>query len=306
MVAVPVRLYKAARRERIKFHHVYAVEPQAPPEDAPDPPEARPTLSRGEVREFPKPIVQAVSPEEPESVSRVRQNTLSADAVTPVSRDSILKGYEVEKDSFVVLKPHEIAALRPATSTELQILEFVRFAEIDPILFDASYYLVPEKEGEKPFALLVKALQSTGDVAIGILAMHGREHAVVIRPGKQGLILHTLFYANEVRAEEELRDATVAPKELELATLLIRAMEVPFDLAKLKDTFEERLRDVIARRQPIPPAGTSPDRDRQQKAPAVDIMEALKRSLAAVRKPVQRDRGPAAPTNQARQKRRPS
>jgi DNA end-binding protein Ku len=305
MVAVPVRMYKAARRERIKFHHVYAPEPEPDPEPEPEPePQIRSAGSRGVLREFPKRALQAPPPapppNEPEVVSRVRQTTVADDAETPVARESILKGYEVEKDSFVVLKRDEIAALRPRTSTELQILEFVRLAEIDPIYFDTSYYLLPEKEGEKPFALLVKALQNTGDVALGTLAMHGREHAVVIRSGKQGLTLHTLFYANEVRSDEEWGgSADVAPKELELATMLIRAMEAPFDPAKLKDTFEERLRDLIAKRTPTPAAGASAERG-QPKAPVVDIMEALKRSLEAARKPIQKDPGPAP-----RRKRRP-
>jgi DNA end-binding protein Ku len=307
-------MYKAARRERVKFHHVYAAEPEADVEEEADPPERRESGSRGVVHEFPRPIStrpsappssQPSSQPQPETVSRVRQSTVADDAKTPVSADSIMKGYEVEKDQFVVLRREEIAALRPDTSTELPILEFVRLAEIDPIYFDTSYYLVPEPEGEKPFVLLVKALQSTGDVALGTLAMHGREHAVVIRPGKQGLILHTLFYANEVRTDQEWKgDVDVSPKELELAVLLIRAMEAPFDPAKLKDTFEEHLRDLIAKRSPTPAAGASSQRERQAKAPVIDIMQALKRSLAAARKPVQKDRG-AVPAKSARQKRRP-
>jgi DNA end-binding protein Ku len=123
----------------------------------------------------------------------------------------------------VTFQPSELAALRPQTSTELSIAEFVRLEEIDPIFFETSYYAAPDRGGEKPYALLFAALAETEYAAIGSLAMHGREHATVIRPGRRGLILHSLFYENEVRADEEYKtDSTmVSAKELELAKTVI-------------------------------------------------------------------------------------
>jgi DNA end-binding protein Ku len=292
MVAIPVRLYKAARRERIRFHHVYAPEPE--PEYEPEPLSKK---GRGIVHEFPAPA--RPSPEY-EQVSRVRESVGSGDGdARPVPRSEILKGFEASKDQYVVFKPSEIAALRPPTSSELEIVEFVKLAEIDPIFFDASYYVAPEKGGERPFALFVSALQRTGDVAVGTLAMHGREHAVVIRPGKQGLILHTLFYANEVRADEEWSGdaAPVNEKELELAMLLVQSMAEPFEPAKLKDTFEERLRELVEARAPTPARGAAASAP----PPAIDILEALKRSLAA-RKPIQPERRTRPSAKKARTK----
>ena len=93
--------------------------------------------------------------------------------------------------------------MRRAPLRELGITEFVRLAEIDPVFFDVSYYVEPEAGAEKPYALLFTALVDSGYAALGSLAMHGREHVAVIRPGRRGLILHTIFYAKEVRPEGE-------------------------------------------------------------------------------------------------------
>jgi DNA end-binding protein Ku len=270
MVSIPVRLYKAARRERVRFRHVYAPEPEREPEPEPEPEPAE------ELPQF-------------QSVAPVRETVVAQDDAKPIPRESILKGYETAKDEYVVFKPSEIAALRPRTSSELPIVEFVRLDEIDPIFFDTSYYVAPDQGGERPFALLAAALARTGHAALGSLAMHGREHAVAIRAARQGLILHTLFYANEVRADDAWRaDALVNEKELGLATMLVESMEAPFDASKLKDTFEERLRALIEARAPTPAAGAAVPR--QAPPPAVDIMEALRKSIAAARKPVAPER----------------
>ena len=277
MVSVPVRLYKAARRERIRFHHVYRPAAEPEPSDSAD------DLSRFEVE----------PPDEPsddlQPVTRVRQAPLNDSLEAPILRESILKGFESEKDLYVVFEPREIAAIRPKTSSELQILEFIRLEEIDPIYFDASYYVAPDQGGEKPYALLFRAMQKAGFVAMGTMAMHGREHATVVRPGSRGLILHTLFYANEVRSAEEWQADThvVAARELELAGLLVQAMEAKFEPEKLKDTFEERLRDLIDSRQAIGLNAGLPHAS--SKAPVVDIMDALRRSLEAKRKPVAKE-----------------
>jgi DNA end-binding protein Ku len=115
--------------------------------------------------------------------------------------------------------------------------------------------------------------------------MHGREHATVIRSGRRGLILHTLFYENEVRTEEEYStDAgLVNPKELDVAQMLIRAMASPFDPSKLHDTYSERLRALIDSR--VYQAMVGDKREVASRAPVVDILEALRKSLAIARKP---------------------
>ena len=205
---------------------------------------------------------------------------------TPIEKPQLLKGYEIEPDRYVTFEPREVAALRPQTSSELGIAEFVRLAEIDPIFFETSYYAAPDRGGEKPYSLLYRALFETGYAAIGSLAMHGREHAAVIRPGRRGLILHTLFYANEVRADEEhaADQGLVNPKELELAELFVGALAAKFEPTKLKDTFEERLRELIQKRAST---AVEPASETTKHKPMVDIMEALRKSLELTRKPPQ-------------------
>jgi DNA end-binding protein Ku len=292
MVSIPVRLFKAARRERIRFHHVYR--PEAPPieDETPVMPEPR----RG-----PR-LVQPADPTpvEPESapVARVRNVPMPVpeevdSEPAPLPKAQILKGYELEKDRYVVFEPREIAALRARTSSELAITEFVRLAEIDPVYFDASYYVEPEPDAEKPYALLFAALVDSGYAALGSLAMHGREHVAVIRPGRRGLILHTIFYAKEVRSEGEYAaDPTLAgAKERQLAGMLVEALAGPFEPEKLKNTQEERLRALIESRAPsaVPAAGQPAP---AATAPPIDLMEALRKSLAAARKPAKRETEP--------------
>jgi DNA end-binding protein Ku len=194
-----------------------------------------------------------------------------------------MKGYEYEKDRFVALEQQEVKALRPKTSEELEIAEFVRLAEIDPLYFDASYYAAPDRGGEKPYAMLYEALQASGYAAVGRFAMHGREHVAVIRTGRTGLLLHTLFYAAEIHGADEyvVQPGQVSAKEIELAQTLIRALAAPFDSSKFKDVFEEKVRALIEAR-------TADAVRETQAAPVVDIMEALKKSLEMARKPAAR------------------
>jgi DNA end-binding protein Ku len=243
------------------------------------------------------------APEEaPAALVRVRNLPVNEADEAPVQKSQVLKGFEIEKDRYVTFDPGEIAALRPPTSTELGIAEFVRLEEIDPVYFETSYYAAPDRGGEKPYALLVQALTETGYAAVGSLAMHGREHATVIRPGKHGLIAHTLFYQNEVRSAEEYRSdpALVSAKELDLAKTFVRALAAPFNPGKLKDTFEERLQALIHSR-----AGEAVDAYEHGKVtaaapPAVDILEALRKSIEMARKPPEREKGTTGKPRQRR------
>jgi DNA end-binding protein Ku len=285
LVSIPVRLYKAARRERARFHRVVRqaaeelafrsgpalVEPE-PPEPAEEPDEVSPSAPA------------------PGPVTRVHNAAVAGPANEPVANREVFRGYEVARDEYVVLQPAEIAALRPRTSTALEIVQFVSLGEIDPVYFDTSYHVIPDPGGEKPYALLFRALAETRQAALGTLAMHGREHATVIRPGAHGLILHTLFFANEVGSANEFHadTAAVAAKELDMAKLLVGALEAKFDPASLKDTYEERLRTLIESRAPQPVA-SEPQPPERSAAPAVDIMDALRKSLEQARKPAARE-----------------
>ena len=199
-----------------------------------------------------------------------------------------------------MLEEQELRSLIPQTSSEMQIVEFVRFNEIDPVYLETSYYVVPDDGAERAYALLVEGMRETGYAAIGQVTMHRRDHVVIVRPGKTGILAHTMFYPDEVRSMQEFRTDTnlVAAKELTMAKLLIEALAQPFDPARFKNTFRARLEQLIQSRiegqqttRIEPPAATK----------VIDIMDALKRSLAqaksvaeTVEKPVPRtERKPA-------------
>jgi DNA end-binding protein Ku len=177
-------------------------------------------------------------------------------------------------------------ASRPRTSSDIEILEFVHLREIDPVYFETSYYVAPDRAGEKPYALLYAALQKTGYVALGQIAMHHREHVAVIRAGGRGILLHTMFYANEVRKDQEFQadPAIVASKELDLAVKLIDALATTFEPEKFKDKYREQVEALIAAKiqgREVASGRAEP----VAAAPVPDIMEALNKRLAAARKP---------------------
>jgi DNA end-binding protein Ku len=217
--------------------------------------------------------------------SRVRQVLYCQAEDKPVSRSELVKGYEYEKDRYVVIDDEDIKKITPRTAKVMEILEFVKQDEMDPVYLESSYYLQPEEAGEKPYTLLFTALKESGHVGIARMTMHNREHVVVLRPGKHGMILHTMYYQDEVRAMDEFRtdDTLVKDAELKMAMSLVAALSAAFQPDKYKDNFRETLSSMIEAKvkgQEIvapPPA--------QEMAPVIDIMEALKSSLAALKKP---------------------
>jgi DNA end-binding protein Ku len=224
--------------------------------------------------------------------SRVKQVLYCALEDKPITRADIVKGYEYEKDKYVVVEDEEIKKVAPKTAKTMEVLEFVKSADVDPIFFESSYYLAPDEAGEKPYALLFEALRKTGCVGVAKIAMHNREHIVILRPGEHGILLHTMYYRDEIRQVEEFRtDRTlVKEKELELAMTLVQSLEAPFEPEKYKDDYRENLKAMIrAKVEGKQVVETAPV---QHKAPVIDILEALKLSLAEVKKPVRSAAGP--------------
>lgn len=226
--------------------------------------------------------------------SRVKQVLYCQLEDKPIQRSEIVKGFEYEKDKYVVVEDEEIKKVAPKTAKAMEVLEFVKSAEVDPIFFDASYYLAPDEAGEKPYALLFEALRQSECVGVAKIAMHNREHIVILRPGARGITLHTMYYVDEIRQVEEFRTDTsgVKDKELELARLLIESLLAPFEPDKYKDEYRENLRAMIKAkvegRQVVETATPA------VKAPVVDILEALKLSLAEAKKPPRSVRETAA------------
>jgi DNA end-binding protein Ku len=221
-----------------------------------------------------------------EDHSRVKQVLYCQAEDRPVARAKLVKGFEYEKDRYVVLNDADLARAEPRTARVMEMLEFVSAAEVDPVYLDASYYVLPEAAGVRPYTLLFEAMRRRGMVALAQWTAHNREHLVLLRPGPFGLILHTLYYHDEVRALEEFRtDASqIQGRELELATLLVDSLAAAFEPAKYRDSYRENLRaelDAKTRGEEVAAGTTAPEL-----RPVMDILEALKASVAKTRKPI--------------------
>lgn len=218
--------------------------------------------------------------------SRVKQVLFCQAEDKPITRADIVKGYEYEKDKYVVIDDEDIKKVAPKTAKTMEIQEFVKSEEVDPIFFESSYYMAPDDAGEKPYALLFAALKETGCVGVAKIAMHNREHIIILRPGPQGLMLHTMYYRHEIRQVDEFRTDLdlVKDKELDLAKMLIASLQAAFDPDKYKDNYRDNLLKMIetkvAGKEVVETAAP------QQRAQVIDIMEALKMSLKEAKKPV--------------------
>src|SRR6202790_5677674 len=179
--------------------------------------------------------------------SRVKQVLFCAAEDKPIPRSEIVKGYEYEKDRYVVIEDEEIKRMAPSSAKVMEILEFVKNTEVDPIYFESSFYMAPDDAGEKPYALLFDTLKKTGYVGVAKIAMHNREHIVIFRPGNTGLMMHTMYFTHEVRKVEEFRTDTSLVKEQEVkhAETLVQSLAAPFEPEKYKDTYKENLEALI-------------------------------------------------------------
>lgn len=217
--------------------------------------------------------------------SRVKQVLFCIAEDKPVPRNELVKGYEYEDGKYVVIDEEDIKKIQPKTAKVMEILEFVDARDVDAVYLESSYYLHPEEAGEKAYTVLFEALKRTGRAGVAKVTMHNREHVVILRPGKKGLMLHTMYYQDEVRASDEFRTdgSIVKDPEVAMAQQLIEALVVPFDPGKYSDGYRETLKGMIDAKisgeevVKAPPA--------QELAPVIDIMEALKNSLVALRKP---------------------
>lgn len=135
--------------------------------------------------------------------SRIRQPLFCPTCNRVVERSEIVKGYEYGKDQYVLVEDEELESVKPSSARTMEILEFVKLEEIDPLYFDTSYFAVPEEAGRKAYHLLEKTMEASGYAAIAKLGMHQREYTVILRPRASGLTLHTMYYPNEIRQVAE-------------------------------------------------------------------------------------------------------
>jgi DNA end-binding protein Ku len=211
--------------------------------------------------------------------SRLKQPLFCPVCNRNVERSEIVKGYEYEKDQYVLFSEEELDKIEPSSAHVMEILEFIKLDEMDPVYFDSSYYLAPEDAGLKAYQLLMKAMKESGYGAIAKLTMHQREHIVIIRPGSKGMTLHTMFYSNEIRAAESVSTDKIEVKEQEkkLARQLIESLAAPFEPQKYRDEFQENVRGMIAAKLK---GQEVTEVVQPHMAPVIDLMEALKKSLA--------------------------
>jgi DNA end-binding protein Ku len=213
--------------------------------------------------------------------SRLKQQYICQKEEKVVERDEIVKGYEFAKDQYVMFTPEEIQALEEAGSQSINVEEFVPLAAVDPVYFDRTYYLAPDKGGAKPYTLFAQALRESGRCAVGRWATRGREYVVILRPMENGLAMQQLHFSAEVRpiSEIELEDAVIRENELKLARQLIdQQTSDTFDPTGYVDQVKTRIEAAIQQKiqgQEIslsepPPAG--PDK-------VIDLMAALRASI---------------------------
>src|SRR5215467_7568592 len=218
--------------------------------------------------------------------SRIKQVIYCQAEDKPVGRNELVKGYEYEKDRYVVIEDEDIKKVAPKTAKVMEILEFVQADQVDPIYLESSYYVAPDEGGERPYALLFEALRQSNYYALAKVAMHNREHVIILRPGAKGILSHTMYFQDEIRQVEEFRTDTslVKDKELEMAKMLISSLEADFEPQKYHDEYRENLRKMIEAKIEGKKVVATPT---AHVAPVIDIMEALKKSLAEKKKPAQ-------------------
>lgn len=214
--------------------------------------------------------------------TRIKQQLWCPKDEVVVDRADIIKGYEHAKDQYVQVKDEELKALEGEASQIIDIAEFVPLPKVDPIYFENTYYLGPDKGGEKAYRLLADAMKKSDRVALAKFVMRGKESVVLIRPSQGGLMLHTMYFSDEVRDFGEIekgKDAKIKDGELDLAVRLIDELSnEEFKPEEYKDDYRLRVMDLV--NQKIEGKEVTLVGPQVQRAQVIDIMDALKQSLA--------------------------
>jgi DNA end-binding protein Ku len=218
--------------------------------------------------------------------ARIQQKRVCSKDGEEVPYESIVKGFEIGPDRYVVITPDELDALDPAKTRSIDIEDFVDLADIDPLYYEHPYYLVPDTGAAKAYTLLLEALRDTAKVAIARVVLRSKEYLVAIRPAGDVLTMETMLFADElVPADglDELPEADVkaTDRELAMARQLIEAQATEFDPSKYRDEYRERVLDLIERKAAGEEIAVQPVAEEPEEVP--DLMAALEQSLAAAR-----------------------
>ena len=299
LVNIPVKLYNATAPKDVRFHQFQegtgrriryrrVTEPEDPAWSPPpwSEPEPAPQAEREAPSDFEPPAYDM-----PRDVSRPEPPPATSPRETEVSYDQIVKGFEIERDRFVMVSPDELKALEPERSQSIEIEGFVDLHEIDPVYFEKSYYVAPQRGvgAERPYALLLQALQRADRVGIARFVMRTREYLAAIRPTEEAVMLETLFFADEVRPAAEIDNVTVGlgveDRELAMAMQFVELLDMAWDPARYRDSYRERVMELIRARAETEGVLTSGPAAAEEAAPTAlpDLMAALRASVEAAK-----------------------
>ncbi|MFD2617124.1 non-homologous end joining protein Ku [Terrilactibacillus laevilacticus] len=199
-----------------------------------------------------------------------------------VSNDDIVKGYEYEPGQFITLEQSELDSLKGDVVRAVEILDFVNLHDIDPIYFNKSYFIGPNDNGEKAYALLKQALQDTEKIGMAMITLHSKQHLAIVRPYEQGLLLETIYYPDEVRSVADVPNihslGEINSKELKTAIQFIDQLTVPFDPAAYQDDYRDKVMGLIEEKSAGKQGVTKPKT--KEKTNMVDLLSALEASIA--------------------------
>jgi DNA end-binding protein Ku len=227
--------------------------------------------------------------------TRIKQQIYCPTCERVVERSELAKGYPVDKDTYVLVSNEELKELEADSSEVMEILQFVKLSDIDPIYYQTSYYSVAEAPGTKAYMLLMQAMEKLEVAGIAKVTLHQREQIVLIRPYHHGIVLHTLYYGSEVREISEYgknEDVSMQKPEVQLAEQFIQQLTAKFDPEAYKDEYQDRVLKLVESKE-AGHAAVSGQPQRRKLAPVIDLMDALKKSIE------QRNAAPQAPSEAA-------
>ena len=227
--------------------------------------------------------------------SRLKQQLLCATENVVVERSDTVRGFEYARDQYVKFSDEELKSMEAARTDTLDLLQFVPASSVDFLYVEKTYYLGPDKGGDRAYRLLSEALERAGRLAVGRFAQRGKDNLVLVRPYKKGLILHQCYYADEVRSFDEVETGGAfefKELELDLADKLIQQLDRPaFDPSEFHDTWNEKVMQAVEQKVAGEEVQTVQE---APKAQIIDLLEALKRSVSSL------PRATHAATNDAR------
>jgi DNA end-binding protein Ku len=234
---------------------------------------------------------------------RVQQKRVCSIDGEEIPWEHIVKGFEIAKNRYVTVSKDELAALGPQATRSIDIEDFVELGQIDPIYYEHTYYLVPDKGAARPYALLLEAMKKTSRVGIARFVLRTKQYLCAVRPMGKALALSTMLYGDEVVAEKDLDglpDAAAKPREKELgmAEQLVNSLAAEFDIRKYKDDYRQQVTQLLKKKSEGEEIVAEADIEPRGKV--VNLMEALQKSLAAARAGAQPRRGERAPAKSTR------